>query len=134
VSPAFKAPSLKGDPAPMKTLGLCVLAVLAIGAIAAVFIKDRPQPQAPKTPARLEDAHYNEARYMCEQWTAANSKLEVDKVLGWNKLKKAQHNLYAVRVEYRAKPLGAVMITDCTYQITGENDPILLVKAFSRAR
>jgi hypothetical protein len=122
----------------MKTIALMFAGLMLFIVIVAVMTVENKggtpaPPEPPKTRAQIEDDHYGMAEYGCERWTENNSKLEVDKVLGWYKLKKTKPGFYSVRIEYRAKPLGLIMLSDCTYKMESNQKDMMFVRGFSRA-
>src|SRR5262249_17410828 len=109
----------------MNGLAKGLIVAFALGAIAAMYkISTAPGQEQPLDP-------FSGARYACEQWTRANSKLGVGEVLDSYQIagRKLKPGHVAVGVDYRTKGVGLKMYSECEYQQVGKN--LVLVKASS---
>jgi hypothetical protein len=69
----------------------------------------------------------------CRTWTRANSKLAVDDFLSEYQVRgsKLPKGVYKVGLDYRAKGAGLMMHSTCEYKDAGDQNHMVLVKAWS---
>ena len=67
----------------------------------------------------------------CEMWTKANSKLAVDDFVSEYQVKGKPKGVYKVGLDYRTKGAGLMMHSTCEYRDAGDQNHMVLVKAWS---
>lgn len=111
---------------PLTMIFAVVLGLACLGALVAEM--NRP----PEVKAKFDPVEMSITG--CQLWTRANSKLAVDEFVSEYQVKdrgKLPKGVYKVGLDYRAKGAGLMMHSTCEYKDAGDNNHMVLVKAWS---